>query len=174
MPRVYLCGPIQHVHSRGKGWRERVKSRYTDIEWVDPISKYDDADEAAEWEDERIVAEDKALIDGCDAVLLHYEKVPSWGTPREQEYAAANGELSDFIDALEHAGVPEHTIETALHAIGRETFPSDIPVFVQTTEADPSPWLTCDAETVQRTFDDVVWHIKAYFGVKRQLDEADA
>lgn len=130
-PKVYLAGPIQHSNSRGKGWRERLKSKYDHVEWVDPIDKYDSGDEAAEWEDEKIVREDKALIDECDAVLLHYEKTPSWGTPREQEYAAAN----------------------------------DIPVFVQTTETDPSPWLTVDAEAITRTFDEAVGAIEAHFGV---------
>lgn len=135
-PRVYLAGPIQHAQDRGKGWRARVKDKYDHIEWVDPIDKYDGSspaneDMAAEWEDERIVAEDKALIDDCDGIMIHYEKVPSWGTPREHEYAVENG----------------------------------LPVFVQTTEDDPSPWLTADAECVFERFEDVVASISAYFEV---------
>jgi nucleoside 2-deoxyribosyltransferase len=137
-PKVYLAGPIQHSQSRGKGWRARVKENFDGIEWVDPIDKYDHEAEAAEWEDEKIVAEDKALILDSHAVLLHYEKVPSWGTPREQEFAVNKGR----------------------------------PVFVQTTEEDPSPWLTVDAETVQETFEDVVWHIKAYFDVAQQQQQS--
>jgi nucleoside 2-deoxyribosyltransferase len=85
--KIYMAGPIQHSKSNGKGWRERVKDKYPEIDWVDPIDKYDSSDEAAEWEDEKIVREDKELIDDCDGILLHYEKVASWGTPREQEYA---------------------------------------------------------------------------------------
>jgi nucleoside 2-deoxyribosyltransferase len=130
-PRVYLAGAIQHSRSRGKGWRQLLKSMSDDFEWVDPIDKYDSTNEAAEWEDERVVAEDKEMIDNCDAVLLHYEKVPSWGTPREQEYATAN----------------------------------DIPVFVQTTADDPSPWLTVDAECVVPSFADALWHMGTHFGL---------
>lgn len=123
--RVYMAGPIQHSNSRGKGWRERVKSRYGSVDWVDPIDKYDSTDQAREWEDEQIVEEDKRLILDCDAVLLHHETVPSWGTPREQEFA------------VQH----------------------NIPVFVQTTEPNLSPWLTVDAEYVGHSFDEVVGEI---------------
>lgn len=147
--RVYLAGPIQHSGSRGKGWRERVKSMYDSIDWVDPIDKYDSSEEAtesttessdssttgetesSEWEDERIVEEDKQLILDCDAVLLHYELTPSWGTPREQEFAVQHG----------------------------------IPVYVQTAVPDSklSPWLTVDAEMVGYGFGDVVPQIKEDF-----------
>lgn len=139
---VYLAGPIQHAQDRGKGWRTRLSEKYddSDIEFVDPMDKYDPTDsdgfddwqsEDAEWTDERIVSADRALIDECDAMLIHYEKVPTWGSPREHEYATAN----------------------------------DIPVFVQTTEERPSPWLTVDAEAVAETFETAIEAIRTHFGV---------
>lgn len=86
-PRVYMAGPIQHAGDHGKGWRERVKQRYDDIEWVDPIDKYDSTDEAAEWESEKIVEEDIKLINSCDALLVHWEEVATCGTPMEIRHA---------------------------------------------------------------------------------------
>lgn len=136
-PRIYMAGPIQHSRSRGKGWRERVKESHPEIDWVDPIDKYDSSDEAAEWEDEKIVREDKELIDDCDGVLLHYEKIPSWGTPREQEYAKQTGK----------------------------------PVFVQTTEDELSPWLTVDAQCIERSFKEAVKRIKLYFSTRLRIEE---
>lgn len=91
MKKVYMAGPIQHAQDNGKGWRSRVKHKYDHIDWVDPIDKYDSTSEAAAWEDEKVVEQDKALIDDCDAMLVHYEKVPTWGTPREHEYAVQMG-----------------------------------------------------------------------------------
>jgi nucleoside 2-deoxyribosyltransferase len=132
-PTVYMAGPIQHAADKGKGWRARVRENFDGIEWLDPMDKYDptkaEKQLRREWTDEQIVEEDKRLIDDCDALLIHYEKVPSWGTPREQEYAVER----------------------------------DIPVFVQTTEDDPSPWLTVDAEVVASTFAETVGALKAHF-----------
>lgn len=91
--RVYMAGPIQHAQDRGKGWRERVKEQYDQLEWVDPIDKYDSASAAAEWEDERIVQEDLGLIDECEALLVHWEEVPTCGTPMEIRYAYGEDKL---------------------------------------------------------------------------------
>jgi nucleoside 2-deoxyribosyltransferase len=97
-PRVYLAGPIQHSHSRGKGWRERIKQRES-FTWVDPLAKYDSMAEADdEWSDERIVEEDLRLIDGCRALLVHWEEVPTCGTPMEIRYAYAN----DIFTVVQH------------------------------------------------------------------------
>lgn len=118
--KVYQAGPINSVSDDGRGWRDRLKEQEWDgIEFVDPLDNYDATDDSRQytWSDERIVREDKALIDECDAMLLHHEKVPSWGTPREHEYAVQTG----------------------------------TPVYVQTREANLSPWLTADAEVVEAT-----------------------
>lgn len=163
MVRIYMAGPIQHARDNGKGWRAYVKDAHPEIEWVDPMDKYDSTDndgfddwqdESAEWTDERIVAGDKEMIRECDAVLIHYEKVSSWGTPREQEYTTHLGELKRFVNALTGRGIPQSTIRQALSDAGL-SWPQETPVYVQTTEDEPSPWLTVDAEYVGETFDEV-------------------
>lgn len=126
--KVYMAGPIQHAHDDGKGWRQRVKERYDYIEWLDPFDKYDSTEpedqirEMDEVTEEYIVEEDLKLIHDSDAVLVHWENVPSVGTPMEIRYAYVN----------------------------------DIPVVLQTTVDDPSPWLTYHADSVHETFDEAV------------------
>lgn len=156
-PKTYLAGPIQHSRSRGKGWRQMVKERYDGIEWMDPLEKYSDseADESDEWSDERIVEEDKEMIDEADAVLMHYEKVPTWGSPREHEYCEHLGEMSRFIDVLMEEGVTMSQIALALDECDM-SWPDETPVYVQTTESDLSPWLTTDVEIVSEDFDEAV------------------
>lgn len=86
-PPVYLAGPIQHAADRGKGWRERIKER-DECRWIDPFEKYDSTtDEGAEWTDEDIVEDDLQMIDGAEALLVHWEEVPTCGTPMEIRYA---------------------------------------------------------------------------------------
>ena len=118
-----MAGPIQHVNDYGKGWRNRLKQDFPGIDWVDPLEKYNNQqsvdDINAEWSDEQIVDEDLELIKSCDAVLVHWQEVPSCGTPMEIVYA-------------------------------REMY--HIPVIVQTTVEDPSPWLTAHANAVVPTF----------------------
>lgn len=86
-PPVYLAGPIQHAQDRGKGWRARVKDEYDECSWVDPFDKYDTTDPLAEWTEEDIVEDDLAMIDSCQALLVHWEEVPTCGTPMEMRYA---------------------------------------------------------------------------------------
>jgi len=84
---VYLAGPIQHSADRGKGWRQRVKE-IDGFEWIDPLEKYDNTcDESEEWSNTKIVEEDLSLIDRSDAILVHWEEVPTCGTPMELRYA---------------------------------------------------------------------------------------
>jgi nucleoside 2-deoxyribosyltransferase len=86
-PSVYLAGPIQHAADRGKGWRARIKQR-DECDWRDPFDKYDaTTDEGAEWSDEQIVQNDLHMIDACRALLVHWEEVPTCGTPMEIRYA---------------------------------------------------------------------------------------
>ena len=125
-PRVYLAAPIQHVNDYGKGWRNRLKQDVEAIEWVDPLAKYNSQEVSEindEWSDERIVMEDLELIESCDAILVHWQEVPSCGTPMEIAYA---------IQVFE------------------------IPVIVQTTVEEPSPWLTAHATEMVETFEEAV------------------
>jgi len=90
-PSVYLCGPIQFAADRGKGWRNRVKRR-DECDWLDPFDKYDNTtDEGAEWSDEAIVENDLNMINNSDALLVHWEEVPTAGTPMEIRYAYEHG-----------------------------------------------------------------------------------
>lgn len=149
-----------------------MEEEYPEIEWVNPLRKYDSTAEAAEWEDEKIVAEDRELIDTCDAILIHYEKVPSHGTPREQEYVRHLGEMADFIEALEKYGALDSTIEAALDEIDKP-WPKHLPIVVQTTADELSPWLTVDAYAVEESFDGAVRRLKgALSGLYPQLREA--
>jgi nucleoside 2-deoxyribosyltransferase len=92
--KVYLAGPIQHVRDYGKGWRELIKQRRSDFEWVDPMDKYNTMEEAeAEWTETDIVEDDLAMIDDCDGLLVHWEAVPTCGTPMEMFYAARRGKV---------------------------------------------------------------------------------
>lgn len=88
--KVYLAGPIQHVNDYGKGWREWLKNEHDNgrYEWVDPLDKYNTMEEAEdEWTNEDIVEDDLKLIDGCDGLLVHWDAVPTAGTPMEVFYA---------------------------------------------------------------------------------------
>lgn len=125
--KVYMAGPIQHAQDYGKGWRNALKERHPDIEWIDPFDKYDHTEGAEseirrEWTDEEIVEQDLALIDEADAVLVHWEEVATCGTPMEIFYANQ----------------------------------TDKPVVVQTTVEDPSPWLTAHSYAVVSTFAEAI------------------
>lgn len=126
MSKIYLAGPIQHVNDYGKGWRERLKQERDEFEWVDPMDKYNSMQDAeAEWTDEDIVEEDLRLIDECSAVLVHWEAVPTAGTPMETFYASRNGipvvvqttlqdpDISPWISA--HADAIVSTFDDAIY-----------------------------------------------------------
>ncbi len=94
-PSVYLAGPVMYPDDGGHGWRDYVKDEWADsAEWVDPLDKYDTSATEVEISDDpdgispgTIVEEDKAMIDGCDAVLVGWSRVPSVGTPMEVMYS---------------------------------------------------------------------------------------
>lgn len=87
MSKVYLAGPIQHVNDYGKGWRQWLKKNSDAFEWVDPMAKYNTMEEAeAEWTESDIVEDDLEMIDECDAILVHWDEVPTCGTPMEVFY----------------------------------------------------------------------------------------
>lgn len=134
MTKVYLAGPVQHVEDYGRGWREWIKQERAAeaIEWVDPLDVYDtQAELEAEWSEERIVEEDLELIDGCDAMLVHWQAVPTAGTPMEMFYAQqCRGELIPVV------------VQTKLH------------------ESDVSPWVEAHSSTIVETFDDAIRFFK--------------
>jgi nucleoside 2-deoxyribosyltransferase len=127
MNKIYLSGPIQHSVDRGKGWRQRIK-KVDGFEWVDPLEKYEDAaDESDEWSNTKIVEEDLSLIDDSDAVLVHWEEVPTCGTPMELRYAHESltpivGQTTVPFERLSpwftyHVDVIEPTFEDACFAL---------------------------------------------------------
>lgn len=134
MSKVYLAGPIQHVRDYGKGWREWLKSEHPDAhEWMDPMDKYDSMSDAeAEWTHRDIVEEDLAMIDEADAVLAHWEAVPTAGTPMEIFYSYHTADTpvivqttlhsSDISPWIEyHASAIVETFEEAILTINEET-----------------------------------------------------
>lgn len=142
-PTVYLSGPIQHAQDYGKGWRQRVKAKYSDdFEFSDPWSKYPEGSKndeildgvySDEWPDSRIMAEDRKQIDQCDALIIHWPGgTESFGTPREAEYVSEWGRGPD------------------------------IPFVVQTTVERPSPWMD-DALAIVETFDEAFEALREYF-----------
>lgn len=93
--RVYLAGPIHHSPDHGRGWRKHIKNGYGHFcDWVDPMDQYDTVEQAREeWTDVDIVEGDLTMIDSCDAVLAHWETVPTAGTPMEIFYAKREAEI---------------------------------------------------------------------------------
>jgi len=69
-----------------------LKQKRDEFEWVDPLDKYQTSSkpESAEWTDTDVVEDDLAMIDGSDALLVHWELVPMAGTPMEIRYAYEN------------------------------------------------------------------------------------
>lgn len=99
--RIYMAGPIQHVGDYGKGWRERLKqTQPSAFDWVDPMDKYNTMEEASdEWTSEDIVIDDLKLIDSCDGVLVHWEAVPTCGTPMEVFYTYRQTDMPVVIQS---------------------------------------------------------------------------
>lgn len=89
--KIYLAGPIQHVRDYGKGWRGWIKDNYDNhdrYEFIDPMDKYNTMEEAkAEWTNRDVVRDDLEMIRKSDALLVHWEAVPTAGTPMEIFFA---------------------------------------------------------------------------------------
>lgn len=101
--KVYLAGPIQHVNDYGRGWREWLKSHRDDHDWIDPMDKYDTiADAQDEWTITDIVEDDLAMIDESDAILAHWDTVPTAGTPMEIFYARNTAAVPVVIQTKLH------------------------------------------------------------------------
>lgn len=85
--KVYLAGPIMHTHDNGRSWREGVKATFPDVTFLDPLDHEHEFNGYGEAAPEFVVEKDREMIRECDAVFLKYQKTPTWGSPREQEYA---------------------------------------------------------------------------------------
>lgn len=96
-PAVYLAGPVQHKADGGAAWRDAIEETYPNIEWLNPLAKYNvpvdgidivpEGSDAADRDDAvtptDIVDGDKSLLRDADAVLVGYSSVRSIGTPME-------------------------------------------------------------------------------------------
>ena len=132
-----------------------MKSTYHDIIWHDPLEKCRGVSD--KWPDEKLIETNRKMILRSDAILLHYEKVPTWGSPREQEFVSMINKVGEFVRNVEElTDIKGVQIAKAASEVG---LPVDIdllsekPVYVQTTEGDPSPWLTVDAEVISQDLD---------------------
>jgi len=129
MSGIYLAGPIQHVNDYGKGWREWLKENRDAFEWNDPMDKYNSMEEAEkEWTETDIVENDLTMIDNSDAILVHWDAVPTCGTPMEIFYSYHTAEVpvvvqttlheSDISPWLEyHASAIESNFDGAIDAL---------------------------------------------------------
>ena len=87
--RVYLAGPIFcQSDEQCRTWRNDLKEAFPEYEWVDPMDR--DYRGSESMEAERIVAEDKQAILGCDAILANITS-QSAGTAMEILFAKQNG-----------------------------------------------------------------------------------
>lgn len=101
--RIYLAGPIQHVSDYGKGWREWLKDNRSEFEWADPLDEYNNMEEAEqEWTCTDIVQKDLDMIDESSGLLVHWDTVPTAGTPMEVFYAAQVAETPVVIQTTLH------------------------------------------------------------------------
>jgi len=124
--KLYLAGPIQHVRSNGRGWREWLKANRDDFEWNDPMDEYDDTAEAErEWTATEIVDKDLEMIDNSAGVLVHWDTVPTAGTPMEIFYTS--------------------------HVVGKP-----VVVQTKLDESDISPWIEFHADAMVETFDEAL------------------
>jgi nucleoside 2-deoxyribosyltransferase len=122
MGKVYLAGPIQHVNDYGKGWREWLKNNRDEYTWIDPMDKYDTMAEAEdEWTITDIVEDDLEMIDDSDAVLVHWDAVPTAGTPMEIFYSFHDAEVPVVVQTKLHESDVSPWIEYHATAIV-ETF----------------------------------------------------
>ena len=188
--RVYLGGPIQHVNDYGKGWRNRLKKNHPEIDWVDPLDKYNTMEEAeSEWTAEQVVEDDLRMIADCDAILVHWQETPSCGTPMEVFFTQWFPPMADMIlnlawdlaeehaaskelrEAFMHDAVRHHVRRVGLPLVAAELIigvASNMDVVVQTTVSEPSAWMTYHADAMVETFDEAVGRLKLLEGYKQK------
>lgn len=88
--RVYLAGPISDCTDDAMhGWRESLKQRMPNVDFVDPTRR--DYRGVEDLNVEEIVELDKADIDTCEYVVA-YCPHPSVGTSMEVFYAWSQGQ----------------------------------------------------------------------------------
>lgn len=90
--RCYLAGPINDCSDNECiDWREKVKSKLPQIDFVDPMVRDYRGNETTENAIE-IVEQDKNDIDSSDIVLVYHDR-PSVGTSMEILYAWEHGKF---------------------------------------------------------------------------------
>lgn len=190
MPKVYQAGPIDNAADHGVGWRNWLKGTFPEIEWVDPCEKeFAEAGPNSTWEErmdvyaenpEAMVHDDYALVAECDAMLVHWEEVPTCGTPMEMSMAAIVPPLARTLDdmsyKLEEGWSREDAIRDSLVAaevpryLGElvVTTSKDIPIIVQTTVDgyDLSYFIRTHATAIEETYEDAVRELKAATGME--------
>lgn len=128
MVKVYLAGPIRHSEDFGKSWRREAKSRYPEIDWIDPLDRtdYSDTKILSYLDAVEIVEDDLTMIDESDVLLVNWEEaVPTCGTPMEVRYAYSQKIPVLVKSSLEsispwmvyHASVVVETLEEAIEEI---------------------------------------------------------
>lgn len=139
-PTVYLAGPIQHVNDYGKGWRAHVKDEYDGIKWVDPTDM-EDPTEAARRDalggTEELVEDEIRIVREADGMLVHWEEVPTCGTPMEMAYAQTAQKWAEDI-------------RTKTFVVTQTTVPED----------DWSAFLTYHSDVMVETFEEAVETLK--------------
>lgn len=176
--RVYQAGPIDNVPDYGLGWRNRLKEDYPEIEWIDPSEKeLERLDEGAAiedrlemWEPEEMVEADYEQIASSDALLVHYERVPSTGTPMEVAVTDVVPPLARTIRAMASyiasmdGGTDEGTARTIMYSHDVPEWLADmvlaidhdVPIVVQTTVEDPSFFMQAHSDVIVETFAEAV------------------
>ena len=100
--KIYLAGAIRNADDNEVGWRERVKSEYSQYEYLDPLDKInvtpDEIEVVDGWSDlrkddtigtEEIILSDLSMIQRSGVVLVRYmDGVEHVGTPMEMVYAS--------------------------------------------------------------------------------------
>lgn len=90
-PTVYLAGPIQHAGDYGKGWRAYVKDTFDGYDWICPVELEDPTEADRLGGTKELVEEEiDVIVDDADGMLVHWEEVPTCGTPMEMVYAHLN------------------------------------------------------------------------------------
>lgn len=138
-PTVYLAGPIQHVTDYGKGWRAQVKDEYDGIDWVDPTEIEDPTEAAADGNlggSEQLARDEIRIVRECDGMLVHWEQVPTCGTPMEMVYAQTANKWNDH--------------RTSTFVVTQTTVP----------EGDRSAFLTLHSDVIVESFADGVESLK--------------
>jgi len=97
-PTIYLAGPVAAYDDGGAAWRAWIKDQFPDVDFRDPLAKYNVPVEdltitatetpfEGEISVDTLVESDKELLRVSDGVLVGYTDVQSVGTPMEVMWA---------------------------------------------------------------------------------------